>query len=385
MKIVKLIFKNARRHLLRTFLTVIGVAIAVTAFCVIRSAIDAWYLGSQAASPNRLVTRNAISLTFNIPLAYKEKILKVPGVTEVSHSTYFGGVYIDPANYFIKFGVDHTNYFKLYPEIVIEPAEWNAFSKERNAIIIGRGLADRFGWEIGEKVNVIGDIYPGDWNFVVRAIYTAGNDKIDEQTCFFRFDYLDETLREVSPSRAGHVGTFVTQIDDPQKAAQISAAVDNQFENSLAETKTETEEAFMLSFVAMSSQLILGMRIISYMILVVVLLVLANTMSMAARERIKEYAVLKTLGFRTPHIVTLILGESIFIALLGGLLGVAFGSALIPIMEVALVAFLPKIPLTPMTISLAILASFLVGFIAATFPTIKAVNTRIVDGLRAVE
>ncbi|MGH8014823.1 MAG: ABC transporter permease, partial [Candidatus Zixiibacteriota bacterium] len=281
MKILKLIFKNSRRHFLRTFLTIIGVAIAVTAFCVIRSAIDAWYLGSQAASPNRLITRNAISLTFDLPLAYKDKIMKVSGVADVSHSTYFGGVYIDAANFFIKFGVDHTNYFKLYPEIVIPPDHWEAFTKERNAAIIGVGLADRFGFKLGDQINIIGDIYPGDWNFIVRGIYTAGNDKIDEQTFFYRYDYMDEKLRQETPVRAGQVGTFVIKIDDPQKAAQLSAAIDNEFKNSLAETKTETEEAFMLSFVAMSSQLILGMRIISYMILVVVLLVLANTMSMA--------------------------------------------------------------------------------------------------------
>ncbi len=385
MKILRLIFKNARRHLLRTFLTIIGVAIAVTAFCVIRSAIDAWYLGSQAASPNRLITRNAISLTFDLPLAYKEKILKVSGVSEVSHSTYFGGVYIDAANFFIKFGIDHTNYFKLYPEIVIPPDHWEAFTKERNAAIIGIGLADRFGLKLGDQINIIGDIYPGDWNFIIRGIYTAGNDKFDEQTFFYRYDYMDEKLRQETPVRAGQVGTFVIKIDDPQKAAQVSAAVDSEFKNSLAETKTETEEAFMLSFVAMSSQLILGMRIISYMILVVVLLVLANTMSMAARERIKEYAVIKTLGFRTPHIISLILGESIFIAMLGGLAGIALATGFLPIMEAALVAFLPKIPLTALTISLALIASFLVGLIAAVFPTIKAINTRIVDGLRAME
>lgn len=385
MKVLKLIFKNSRRHLLRTSLTVIGVAIAVTAFCVIRSAIDAWYLGSQAASPNRLVTRNAISLTFNIPLAYKDKILKVPGVTQVSHSTYFGGVYVDPSNMFIKFAVDHTNYFDLYPEIIIQPEDWEAFSKERNAAIVGRGLADRFGWEIGEQVNIIGDIYPGNWNFIIKGIYTARNEKIDEQTWFHRYDYHDETLREVSPPRAGQVGIFVAQISDPQQAAQVSAAIDKEFVNSLAETKTETEEAFMLSFVAMSSQLILGMRIISYMILAVVLLVLANTMSMSARERIKEYALIKTLGFRTFHIVGLILGESIFIAILGGLVGIGLGALMIPFLEAALIAFLPKIPLTTLTISLALVASLMVGVISAAFPTFKAVNTRIVDGLRAME
>lgn len=382
---MRLIFKNARRHLLRTFLTIIGVAIAVTAFCVIRSAIDAWYLGSQAASPNRLITRNAISLTFDLPLAYKEKIEKVPGVLEVSHASYFGGVYVDASQFFIKFAIDKSNYLSLYPEVIVPPKQLEAFLRERNAAIVGRGLADRFGWELGEQLNIIGDIYPGNWNFIVRGIYTAGNDKIDEQTFFFRYDYLDETLRETSPGRAGQIGTFVIKIDDPGKAAQISAAIDKLFENSLAETKTETEEAFMLSFVAMSSQLILGMRIISYLILGVVLLVLANTMSMAARERVKEYAVLKTLGFRTPHIVSLILGESIFIAILGGIVGIGLASVLIPIMEIALIAFLPKIPLTALTVSLAMLAAFIVGLIAATTPTVTAVKTRIVDGLRAME
>ena len=385
MKIFRLIMKNSRRHLLRTLLTIVGIAIAVTAFCVIRSAIDAWYLGAAAASPNRLITRNAISLTFNIPLAYKEKIMQVPGVKDVSSATWFGGVYIDARNFFAKFAVDESNYFKIYPEYIVKPGQMEAFNRERNAVIVGRGLADRFGWKIGDQVRLVGDIYPGDWDFVIRGIYTGAKENTDEQTWFHHYEYLDERLRQETPVRAGQVGDFAVQIDDPSQASKISAAIDKLFTNSLAETKTETEEAFMLSFVAMSSQLILGMRIISYLILGVVLMVLANTMAMAARERVKEYAVLKTLGFRTPHIISLILGESIFIAMIGGVVGVLLSFATIPLLAIALVAFLAKIPFTPLTLTLALLASFAVGLIAALFPTFKAVNTRIVDGLRAME
>ncbi len=386
MKVLKLIIRNTWRHPLRTSLTVIGLAIAVTAFCVIRTTIDAWYADSRATSPNLLVTLNRVSLVFTLPISSVEKAKKVEGVSAVSFASWFGGTYIDPKNFFAKFVVDHNTYFDLYPQWVVPPDQMEAFKKERNAVIVGRKLADRFGWKLGDVVRITGDIYPGDWEYVVRGIYTGETDATNELNWFARFDYLDERMREVAPSRAGQIGWLIIQIADPSRAAEMSARIDNLFVNSSAETKTQTEEAFALSFVEMSGTILDGLRIISVLVIGIILLVLANTMAMTARERIREYAVLKTLGFLPQHLVGLIVGESIVIAVAGGVVGLLLTAfAIIPLLEAALSDFLPVVRLTSLTLILGVGSALLVGLLSAVFPTIKAVRTSIVDGLRMLD
>jgi putative ABC transport system permease protein len=361
-------------------------AIAVTAFCVIHSAIDAWYLQSESASPNRLVTRNAISLVFDLPLAYVDKVAAVEGVTGVSHSSWFGGHYIDPRNFFAKFAVDHTTYFDLYPELIIPADHWDQFARERNAVIVGRRLADRFGWEVGDPVRIIGDIYPGEWDFIIRGIYTGAKENTDESIWYSRYDFLDERMKVEMPGRDGHIGSIVARIGDPMQASAISGRIDELFVNSLAETKTETEEAFMLHFIAMSTQIILGLQIISFLVIGVILLIMVNTMAMAARERLNEYALLKSLGFRHYHLTGLVLGESILIAALGGALGVLLSLLAIPLMESSEMGeFMPTIPIRNLTLIMGALAALLVGVLAAVFPIARAVRTSIVDGLRPID
>jgi len=385
MSVFRLVLRNATRHSLRTLLTILGVAIAVTAFCVIRSAVDAWYLNSSSASPDRLITRNAISLAFSLPVAYQEKIAKVAGVKAVSHSNWFGGTYVDASNFFPRFAVEHTTYFSMYPEYVIPPDQWEQFTKQRNAAIVGQRLADRFGWRLGDPIRLVGDIFPGDWDLVIRGIYTGAQDNTNESIFFFRYDYLDERLRKEIPVRAGQVGSFAVQISDPDRATEISRQIDALFANSLAETKTETEEAFRLGFVSMSAQIILGLKIISFLVIGVILLVLANTMAMSARERINEYALLKTLGFESLHIVGLVFGESLTIAVLGGILGIVLALPASWLLETGISNFLPKVPLTPLTLSLGVLAALSVGLLSAVFPAARAVRTSIIDGLRPVD
>ena len=385
MRVFKLIFKNTGRHKLRSTLTIIGMAIAVMAFCVIRTAIEAWYAQAKAASPDRLVTINAISLTFDLPLAYEKKIADLPGVKSVSHAQWFGGVYVDPKNFFPQFMVEPKSYFAMYPEFIIPPDQFDAFVRERNAVIIGRKLADRFGWKIGDAVRLAGTIFPGDWDFVIRGIYTGAKDNTDEGTWFSNFSYLDERMRAESPGRAGRTGSFIVQINDPSQAASLSERIDALFKNSMAETKTQTEEAFSLSFVAMAGSIVSGLRIISILVIGIILLVLANTMAMTARERVSEYAVLKTLGFRPFHVIGLIFGESLFIACLGGALGILITVPSVWKMREALSDFLTTLPLPALTFVLAASAAIAVGLVAAVFPTIKAMRTSIVDGLRTID
>ncbi len=385
MKVLKLISRNTVRHRLRTSLTILGMAIAVMAFCVIRTAIIAWYASAETAAPDRLIVRNAISLTFELPISYGDKILEIEGVNAVSHASWFGGVYIDPKNFFPRFAVDAESYLAIYPEYPIPEEQREAFLRDKNSAIAGIQLADRFGWEIGDIITLQGDIYPGTFEFVLRGIYTGAKENTDEGTMFFHFDYIDEVMRQTLPGRDGSVGTFVVRIDDPARAAEISETIDALFVNSLAETKTETEEAFTLGFVEFSGQIIQGLQVISIMVIGIILLVLGNTMAMTARERINEYAVMKTLGFRGPHIVGLILGESVVIAVLGGLLGLGLSWLVIPGMRAALSVFLPAFPLEPITLILGFAAALLVGILASVFPIIKALRTSIVDGLRIID
>ena len=385
MNIFKLTIRNAGRHKLRTALTIIGMAIAVMAFAVIRTAIEAWYSQASASSPNRLVANNDVSIIFTLPISYQSKIAAVPGVQSVAHAQWFGGIYVDPANFFPKFAVEAEPYLKMYPEFLIPPDQKETFLKERNAVIVGRRLADRFGFKVGDPVRIIGDIYPGDWDFVIRGIYTGAKENTDESSFIFHYAYVDERMRQEMPPRAGQVGWFMIQIDDPTRATAISNEIDAMFDNSAAETKTQTEEAFALSFVEMSGSIIVGMQIVSIMVIGIILLVLANTMAMTARERIGEYAVLKTLGFGNGHIVGLIFGESFLIACLGGALGIALTFPIVGLMKVAMALYFSAFPMPALTFILAGGSALIVGILAAIFPAMKALRTSIVDGLRVVD
>jgi putative ABC transport system permease protein len=385
MRIFKLIFRNAGRHKLRTFLTILGMGIAVMAFTVIRTTIDAWYAGAEAASPNRLITRHAVSLTFFLPLSYADRLARVDGVEKVSHASWFGGVYVDPKNFFAQFSVDHKSYFDMYPEFLIPEEQRQRFNQERNGAIVGRRLADRFGWSVGDPIRLTGTIFPGDWDFVIVGIYTGAKENTDESAFFFRWDYLDERLRRESPIRSGYVGTFAIQITDPERSAEMSQAIDREFRNSTYETKTETEEAFNLSFVSMANTIVLGLKVISFMVVGIIMLVLGNTMAMTARERIAEYAVMKTLGFKTYHIVGLILGESLFIAALGGVAGILLTWPVGNLVKTALSAFFPTFSTNPFTLVMAGAAAMIVGLLAAIFPALKALRTPIVEGLRIID
>lgn len=385
MNVVKLTMRNAGRHKLRTALTILGMAIAVMAFAVIRTAIEAWYAQASASSPNRLVTNNSVSIIFTLPVAYQSRIASMPGVTSVAHAQWFGGVYVDPKNFFPKFGVEAEPYLAMYPEFLIPQDQKETFLQERNAALVGRKLADRFGWKVGDAIRIIGDIYPGDWDFVIRGIYTGAKENTDEGSFIFHYAYIDERMREEMPGRAGQVGWFMVQIADPTRAAEISEQIDASFKNSAAETKTQTEEAFALSFIAMSGSIITGMQIISLLVIGIILLVLANTMAMTARERISEYAVMKTLGFGTGRIVGLIFGESVCIACLGGALGIALTFPIVGLMKVGLSMFFGAFPMPASTFIMAGGAAVLVGFLAAIFPAAKALRTSIVDGLRVID
>ncbi len=385
MKIIKLIFKNVLRHKLRNVLTVLGIAIAIMFFGVLRTVVDAWHAGVEASANNRLITRHAVSFIFTLPYSYKEQILRIPGVSGVTFANWFQGVYIDQSNFFARMAVEPETYLDAYPEFIVEKDQLEAFKRERNACILGEKIAKQFNLNIGDVMPIEGDIYPGSWEFVVRAIYKPRDEKTDATQMLFHWQYLDERMRQDSPSRAGQIGWYIVTISDPSNAATISSAIDALFKNSRAETKSETEAAFQQSFVSMSGAIMTAMNFISFVIVGIILLVLANTMVMTARERIREYAVLKTIGFTRGHLVALIAGESLTISMLGG----ALGLFLIFPMVGGIAANIPSgmfpiFNVTPTTVVLASLTAIIVGVVAALFPVWRATSMKIVDGLRQV-
>jgi putative ABC transport system permease protein len=382
--VLKLIIRNAFRHKLRSILTIIGVAIAVMAFGLLRTLVGVWYLGVETSSASRLITRNAISLVFTLPISYEAKIRSVPGIKGISHANWFGGVYITEKNFFPNFAVDARTYLDLYPEFILDPGAKRAFVLDRKGCVIGRSLAQRFGWKIGDVVILKGTIFPGQWEFVIRGIYRGAEKNTDETQFFFHWDYLNETLKKTVPRRADMVGIYVIGLENPDQAAEVSLAVDRMFKNSLAETLTETERSFQMSFVAMTEAIVTAIQIVSYVVIVIIMVVAANTMAMTARERISEYATMKTLGFSGWHIAGAVFGESIAIAMIGGLLGVGLSFPAGGWIEQELKQFFPVFSISARTIYLDLLAAFAVGAVAAVFPTWRGATINIADGLRRI-
>jgi putative ABC transport system permease protein len=387
MFILKLVIKNALRHKLRTFLTIAGIAVAVMSFGFLRTVVTAWSYGVEASAANRMITRNAVSFIFPLPYAYRDQIARIPGVSNITWANWFGGAYKDPAdfkNFFPRMAIDPDTYFQVYPELIVPPDQMKVFAQERNACIVGKKIAEQHGFKIGDVITVEGDIYPGRWDFVVRAIYTGRDKSTDETQMFFHWKYLDERIRQVQPGRDGQIGWYVMLASDPSKMTSIAQTVDKEYQNSRAGTKTETEREFQQGFVSMSSAIIRSLEVVSFIIIGIILLVLANTIVMASRERTTEYAVLKTIGFSPGHIIGLIGGESLLIAGIGGALGLLLTFPIAGGFAQMFPTFFPVFNVETVTIILAAIVAALAGLVAALFPTIRTLRTSIAEGLRSI-
>lgn len=378
------ILKNLSRHKLRNALTIVGIAMSVLSFGLLRTTVDAWYAGVEASSATRLVTRNSISLIFSLPISYGERIRGVEGVSVVCQGNWFGGEYIDEKNFFPNFAVEARTYFDLYPELVLPPDQKEAFLRDRKGCVIGRKLAERFGWKIGDALTLKGTIFPGDWGFTVRAVYAGRDKSVDETQLLFHWDYLNETLRKTSPSRADQAGFFIIGIKSADQAAAISRAVDARFANSLAETLTETEKAFQMSFVSMSEAIVAAIQMVSSLVILIIMAVAANTMAMSARERLSEFAALKALGFGGGYLALLILGESLAIAGIGCALGVGLTFPVAAAFGEAVSQYFPIFLVSRTTVALQLLSALAVGLVAGVVPALRARGIGIAEGLRRV-
>jgi len=384
MQVLKLIIGNALRHPLRTLLTTLGLLVAILSFGLLQTVVDAWYAGAARAAPNRLIVRNAVSLVVPLPIHYREKIRAVPGVRAVATSNWFAGVFKEPKNFFPQFAIDPIAYLGMYPEYLIKDDELREFLRDRQGVIIGRKLAQTHGLQVGDTMPLRGTIYPGNWEFVVRAIYDGVTPSTDTTLLFFQWQYLNDSLRIRAPLRANQAGVFVVQVEDAGRAAEIGLAIDQLFKNSPAETLTETEQAFQIGFVKQTESLVIAIRIVSYVVIFIILAVMANTMAMTARERRAEYATLKALGFGPGFLWQLILGESLALAIVGAGAGIALTFPVAQWFGAQMGTLFKSFVVSPETVWMQGICALVVGVLSAIIPAVQASRGRIVDGLRAV-
>ncbi|HSG19795.1 MAG TPA: ABC transporter permease [Burkholderiaceae bacterium] len=385
MLIARLLFLNIWRNRGRAVLTYLGLTISVLAFGLLSTVVEAWYSGAESASQARLITRSAISLIFPLPISHGERIRQVDGVERMTVSRWFGGVYKDSRNFFPQFAVEPVSYFEIYPEYILTEEARDRFYRDRRSAIVGRRLAQEHGFQVGDMVTLKGQIFPGQWEFLIAGIYDGKEEKTDTGKMYFHWVYLNEEVKRRNIARdANSVGVFITSLSDPERAAEVSMAIDGLFANSAKETHTETEQAFQLGFVAMTEAIVVAIRAVSFVVILIIMAVLANTMSMTARERTSEYATLKALGFPPWQVSGMVLGESMLLALLGGVSGLLLTYPVAAAFHEATGTLFRSFFVTLETNAWQLAAALLTGLVAAVFPMLKVYRIRIVEGLRAI-
>jgi len=381
MKFLRLIAVNLLRAKRRTTLTVFSIAVALFLFCTLRTVLTSFDAAVRASDAARLVVRHSASLVFPLPLSYRDRLAQVQGVTGVSWANWFGGIYQDPKNQFAQFAIDAPSYLDLYPELLVPEDQKRTFLSERTACLAGRGLVQKYGWKIGQQVPIQGTIYPGEWRFTLRGIYEGKTADVDENTLYFHWKYLNESL---PPVRQSQVGIYILRLASPDLATPVSRTVDAMFENNVQPTRTETEKAFQLSFIAMMGNIQLLMSLLGSAIVFAIVLVTLNTMMMAARERIPEIAVLKTLGFSDRLILTLVAGEALLVSLLGGAIGTGIAAIVFRKADFTLGGFIPNFRVLPETVGLGLLLAAVMGILSGIVPAIQAARLEIAGALRKV-
>lgn len=385
MTLGRLILRNAVRRPVRLALTVCGLAMVVVAFGLIRLTLDEWQSAARGAHHNRLVTVHAMSERLRLPLAYAGRLAAMPGVRRLHYGNYFGGVYRYPKDSFGSFAEQAATLFDTYPEIIIPEDQQRAFQQDRRGCIVGWRLAQRFGWKVGDAISLTGTIYPGEWDMVVRGIFRSTNPNVfGDGELFLHWAYANERLKTADPDRADQVGWFVVVPAVAADARRVASEIDAGFANSFAETRTESEQAYFAGWVARSSTLLQGLEGLSGVINGIAVLVLLNALSLAMRERTREYAVMKVVGFQARHLWWLVMGESVLLALCGGALGLAL---LLP--AARLYAYMTEsngyvahYVLTGETAAVCLGVMLVVGLLAGLWPGLRVTRMTALSGLR---
>ena len=379
MKFSRIILANLFRKKVRLLLTIGSFAVALFLFAFLGVVRDA-FSRTDLASADRLVIINRTSIINPIPLSYRDKILRIPGVKAVTHNNWFGGTYIDEKNFFPQFVIDPENQRKVVPELIVQDDQWNAFLKDREGAIVGARTMERFHWKIGDRIPIKTTMW-GSWEFNIDGVYHGKRPGDDETQFWFQWDYFEE---RVPQTFKGQIGWYVVKVDNPDDAPRIAKAIDAQFANSPNETKTETESAFAAGWVKQFGNIKFLIVTIGAVVFFTLLLVTGNTMAISVRERTGELAVLKAIGFSDRKVLAFVLGESLVIAVVGGLLGLGLALVAVPLLSRALTGLVPVLFLSPTILLFGFVAALFVGFISGFLPGLGAMRMRVVNALRRV-
>jgi len=383
MKFLPLVWKNLLRRKTRTLFTVLSIIVAFVLFAYLAAIRLAFDMGVEIAGADRLLVIHKVSFIQTLPESYKGRIETVDGVVDVSSRTWFGGVYQDPRNFFAQFAVDAASFLRLYPEIVLSEAERDAWLRNRTGAIVGRATADRFGWQVGDRIPLQGTIWrtasSPTWEFTIDGIYEAGEAGFDTSTMYLHYDYL----AEANDAGARAVSQYIVRIDEPERAEAVAESVDARFANSPAETKTSTEQALAQAFASQLGNIGAIMTGILGAVFFTILVITANTMAQSIRERTNELAVLKTLGFTDRRVLVLVLAESFALAVVGGAVGLGLGYALIGFGDPS-GGFLSAFFIPTRDVVIGGVLVVLLGFASGAVPALLATRLRIVDALRKV-
>lgn len=378
-----LALRNLLRNKKRTFLTMGSVAIAVFLLCLLLAMLTSMESAEGSAS-NRVVVRSKISLAFTLPESQWAQLRTLPHVLAVTPLNWYQGMYIDnrPENFFPRFSSDPETLFDVFTEYDLSDEEKAAWGAQRDSFVAGRTLVDKYGWKIGDRIQIRGDIYPVDVDLVLRGVFTAADTPSQERQIFFHRKYLEEAL-----GNPGQVGTYWLLIDSPDHVPAVVSAAEAMFVNSDSQVRAETEEAFQLSFFEMMGNVRVLFGAIGLAVIISIFFITANTMAMTARERTSEVAVLKTLGFRAPQVVSLVLGESVAVGVFGAGIGCVLAVVLLKGMAAAMAESFPffgTLGVSPAVAAAALAVGLAIGLLAGCFPAVQAARLRITDGLRRV-
>jgi putative ABC transport system permease protein len=382
MKFARIIFANLLRKKVRLLLTIGSFAVALFLFAFLAVVRDAFNRGADVAGADRLVVIDRTSIINLIPLSYRDKILRLPGVKCVTHNNWFGGIYQDEKNFFPQFVIDPENQRQVFPELEVSDEEWNNFVKDRQGAIAGARTAQRFGWKIGDRIPIKTTLYGGgSWEFNLVGIYHGKRPQDDETQFWLQWDYFQEKV----PDRIkGQIGWYVLRVNSPDDSVRVAKAIDAEFANSPNETKTETESAFAANWVKQFGNIQLLIVTIGTVVFFTLLLVTGNTMAISVRERTSELAVFKAIGFSDRKVLFFVLAESQMIALIGGLLGLLLALLAVPVLARGLSGLLPSLVLKPYVLGVGLVLAVIVGLASGLLPGLGAMHMRVVNALRRV-
>lgn len=382
MKFLYLIWSNLKRKKLRTVLTLLSIMVAFVLFGFLSAIKHALAGGVTLAGQNRLVVRHKVSIIQSLLQSYQARMERIAGVGLATHETWFGGVYQDPRNFFAQMPVEPERFLDMFPEIALSPEQKQAWLRTRTGAIVGRKTADRFHWKVGDRVPIQSAIWAKAdgsrlWEFDVVGIFEAKDKATDTTPLFFRYDYFEEARAW----NKGEVGWYLVRVKNPDQAAEVAKRVDQEFENSPAETKTEPEGAFLQGWAKQIGDITLITATIMSAVFFTILLVSGNTMSQAVRERTGELGVLKAIGFTSAQVLSLVLAESCLLAVLGGGLGLGLAALMISRGDPT-GGMLPLFYFPATDLLAGVGVSLALGLVAGIFPALHAMRLRVADALR---